>query len=587
MNSRFTDATNGPVSNRNLTRRQFLRFLGSLGAGAAGTVMGVGRGDDALAMAWLAGGKKGAFDPLPAMADDSLVTVPGINTDILVRYGDVINEAGERFGFNNDFIAFFPLIRGKVFPANSVEALEADEALLWVNHETPLGLLMHGNPGPLRGGLPKTAEQVREEQLAVGGSIIRIVRDPKDKRWRFGGKHPLNRRISALTEIPFAGGVSIAGGKVATGTFGNCAGGVTPWGTVLTCEENYREFYGDLDVSYEFKPGADWRKQVKLPEWEHSWTPHAFHHPWHYGWVVEIDPLTGRGRKLVAMGRADRECATVTTARDGRAVVYSGDDYRGGCIFKFISKKPGDLSEGDLYAADVERGRWILLSWEKNPVLRKNFRDQTHVLLNARAAGLAAGATAMDRPEDVEIHPLTGAVFIALTNNPDHGNNHGALFKIEESGGDPLALEFTSSTWIAGGKENGFSCPDNLVFDRAGNLYFTTDISKDKLNKGPYQGLGNNGLFVVPVGGPDAGKALRLASAPVEAEFTGPCFSPDEKTLFLSVQHPGEHTQYVDGKPRYSSSWPHDGSGNREPGKPCPAVVALQNLPLVSPAPQS
>jgi hypothetical protein len=112
MISRFTDANNGQGSNRNLTRRQFLRFLGSLGAGAAGTVMGVGRGDDALAMAWLAGGKKGAFDPLPAMADDSLITVPGINTDILVRYGDVINEAGERFGFNNDFIAFFPLIRG-------------------------------------------------------------------------------------------------------------------------------------------------------------------------------------------------------------------------------------------------------------------------------------------------------------------------------------------------------------------------------------------------------------------------------------------------------------------------------------------
>jgi len=573
-----------PRSTKNFNRRQFLQFLGASAFGAAFAGSG---GGSALGMALLGAGKKRSFEPLPAMADDAVVTVAGVDVDILIGYGDIINDAGEKFGFNNDFIAFFPLVRGRVVPVNSVEALEAREALLWVNHETPLGILMHGNPGPLRGGPPKTADQVREEQLAVGGSIIRIVRSTRDNRWRFGGRHVLNRRISALTEIPFAGDVAIAGSKTATGTFGNCAGGVTPWGTVLTCEENYREFYGDLDAGYDFKPGSDWRKHVRLPEWEHSWTPHVFHHPWHYGWVVEVDPLTGRSRKLVAMGRADRECATVTTARDGRAVVYSGDDHRGGCIFKFISRIPGDLSEGDLYAADVDRGRWILLSWEKNPALRRNFRDQTHLLLNARAAGLAAGATAMDRPEDVELHPLTGAVFIALTNNPDRDNHHGSLLKIEEAGGDPLAMEFTASTWIAGGKETGFTCPDNLVFDRTGNLFFTTDVAKDKLHHGPYQGLGNNGLFVVPATGREAGRALRLASAPVEAEFTGPCFSPDEKTLFLSVQHPGEYSQFVDGKPRFSSSWPNNGRDTGADGKPCPALVALQNLPLVGSLPHS
>ncbi|NBQ53558.1 MAG: DUF839 domain-containing protein, partial [Proteobacteria bacterium] len=124
--------------------------------------------------------------------------------------------------------------------------------------------------------------------------------------------------------------------------------------------------------------------------------------------------------------------------------------------------------------------------------------------------------------------------------------------------------------------------PDNLLFDRAGNLLFTTDVAKDKLNKGPYRGMGNNGLFVVPVSGRDSGKALRIASAPVEAEFTGPCFSPDEKTLFLSVQHPGEATPFENGAPRYSSSWPDKVKG----GKPCPALIALQNLPLVGARPQ-
>ena len=142
-------------------------------------------------------------------------------------------------------------------------------------------------------------------------------------------------------------------------------------------------------------------------------------------------------------------------------------------------------------------------------------------------------------------------------------------------------MEFTASTWIAGGKETGFTCPDNLVFDRSGNLYFTTDVAKDKLHHGPYQGLGNNGLFVVPSTGRDAGRALRLASAPVEAEMTGPCFSPDEKTLFLSVQHPGEFSQFVDGKARFSSSWPQDKRDHGADGKPCPALIALQNLPLV------
>ena len=561
-----------------VSRRDFLAFLG-LSSAAAATILA--NPELLSAMVW-----NTDLQSLPPLGDDAVITAPGIDSEILIRYGDIINDAGEAFGFNNDFIAFFPLVRGRLVPQNSTGALAANEALLWVNHETPIGGLMHGNPGPALGGIPKTMAQVREEQLAVGGSVIRIVRDSLKSQWRFGGRHALNRRITALTPIPFAGSgskkVSIGGSDHATGTLANCAGGVTPWGTVLSCEENYHEFYGEFEREYDHRD-SKWGKHVKIPAQNHDWHIHAVHHPFHYGWVVEIDPLTGKSRKLVAMGRAARECATVTTARDGRAVVYSGDDHRGGCIFKFISKKPGDLTDGDLYAADVERGRWILLSWDKNPILRKSFHDQMDVLLHARAAGLAAGATAMDRPEDVELHPLTGSVYISLTNNNDRGNYHGSLLKLEETNSDPLALEFRTTTFLTGGKETGFSSPDNLLFDRAGNLLFTTDVAKDKLHKGPYSGLGNNGLFVVPVKGRDAGKVLRIASAPVEAEFTGPCFSPDEKTLFLSVQHPGEATLFEKGAPRYSSSWPDGVRG----GKPCPALIALQNLPLVGARPQS
>ena len=560
-----------------VSRRDFLLFLGASSVASAAMMA---RPSPLSAMVWAPSLRGKAFAPLPPTSDDDLVTARGIQSQILIRYGDTINDAGEAFGYNNDFIAFFPLMNGRLVPQHSPQALAANEALLWVNHESPCGVLMHGNPGASSGGTPKTAAQIREEQLAVGGSIIRIVRDPKTNQWRFGGRHGLNRRITALTPIPFAGeqsqAISIAGSDHAIGTMANCAGGVTPWGTVLTCEENYQDFYGEVDRK---------SMQVTMAKHHHGWTDHDDHqhHPWHYGWVVEVDPMTGRSHKLIAMGRAAREGATVTKASDGRAVVYSGDDRRGGCVFKFISRKPDDLTTGDLYAADVAGGRWIHLSWEKNPILRKSFRDQMDVLLHARAAGLAAGATPMDRPEDVELHPLTGAIYIALTNNAERGNHHGSLLKIEEFAADPLALEFRSSEFLAGGTGAGFSSPDNLVFDRAGNLLFTTDVSAQAMHDAPHRAFGNNGLFIVPAAGRDAGKALQLASAPNDAELTGPCFSPDETTLFLSVQHPGEATRFENGKPIYSSSWPQGSQG----GKPCPALVALQNLPLVGAPSQS
>lgn len=571
----------------NLSRRQFLNFLGVSSATAV-TVLArptrvlasscVGPGASAAHTGFGAIGKSGLIG-LPPLIEDRLITADGIACDLIIRYGDTINDDGDQFGFNNDFIAFFAIADGKVLPTGSSAARNALEALLWVNHETPIGLLMHGNPGAPSGGTSKTWEQVREEQLAVGGSIIRIVRDRIGGPWRFGGKHPLNRRVSGRTKIPFVGPggrqTVVGDANWARGTLANCAGGVTPWGTVLTCEENYHEFYGELPVGFYFDTDGDWRKQAKLPRRHHDWVHQSNHHPWHYGWVVEIDPLTGTARKLVAMGRAARECATVTLASDGRAVVYSGDDHRGGCIFKFISRSPSDLTDGDLYAADVKNGQWILLSWHSNSHLRRKFKDQMHVLLNARAAGLEAGATPMDRPEDVELHPETGDVYIALTNNPDRENYHGSLLRISEKGKDPLALEFDASTWMSGGPDSGFSSPDNLIFDSSGNLLFTTDVSKDKLNKGPYKGLGNNSLFVVSASGPDAGQPVRVASAPVEAEFTGPCLSSDEGTLFLSVQHPGENTQMSNGRPDYSSSWPDGRPGQ----KPCPALVALRKLP--------
>lgn len=142
---------------------------------------------------------------------------------------------------------------------------------------------------------------------------------------------------------------------------------------------------------------------------------------------------------------------------------------------------------------------------------------------------------------------------------------HGSILKISENNKNYKSLSFTAETFILGGENSGFSCPDNLVFDKNGNLWFTTDISGSVLNKGVYSKFGNNGLFVIPMQGEHAGLAIQMASAPIEAELTGPCFSPDQKTLFLSVQHPGERTKDLNN---LTSNWP---TGNT----PKPSVVTI------------
>jgi secreted PhoX family phosphatase len=178
------------------------------------------------------------------------------------------------------------------------------------------------------------------------------------------------------------------------------------------------------------------------------------------------------------------------------------------------------------------------------------------------------GGTLLDRPEDIDIDPLTGDVYVTLTNNLPKGNVHGSIMKILEDSKDKTSLTFNYDTFLDGGNETGFSCPDNMAFDANGNFWFTSDISGSLINRGPYVPFGNNGLFFVPVTGPDKGQVIQVASAPRDAEFTGPWFSPDGATLFLSVQHPGERSKSLTD---LSSNWP-----NKEGEMPQPAVITLQ-----------
>lgn len=501
-----------------MDRRQFLQFLGV--SGVLATLPGC----------LTTPNSKESLASLPPSLKDELSTLPGIDVKILIRWRDQINTT-QKFGYNNDFIAFHEL-------AN-------DHGILWVNHE-------YVNPVFIN-GYERTKQNIDLERLEVGGSLLEVKKENGD--WKVVPNSKYNRRLDGTTKIPFAWEDKIAGSDHGIGTMGNCAGGKTPWGTILTCEENYDMFWGDRD-STGLKQEDSWLK----------WNSIYPLPPEHYGWVVEVEPKTGKAKKLVSLGRCAHECAAVTKGKKGKIVAYTGDDSNDEHIYKFISDSEDSLEKGKLYVANLEKGQWISLDINDQPVLKEKFKTQTNVQIFAREAAKIVGATPMDRPEDIEFDPLTSHVLITLTNNKPKKNYYGLILKIMEDNNDPASLTFKHDTFLAGGKDHGFACPDNMVFDRTGNLWFTTDMSGNDVNKGPYEGYGNNGLFVFLRSGKHAGEVIRVASAPVDAEFTGPCFSPDHKTLFLSVQHPGE---YSPDTKTPTSKWP-DGD------IPKPVVVTMQ-----------
>lgn len=495
-----------------ISRREFLEFMGrtTLAAGLAPALLSCTHVSRSPTKPTL------PFAPIAPSTKDEIVLADGFHYTRLISWQDKLNQNGLEFGTNNDYTAYFPL-----------NASRPSEGLLWVNHESQDPLFISGwNKGQKR-----HRRDVVREMKSVGGSLLHI--EEKDARWSLVPNSRYNRRLDAFTKIPLISARPIAGTKTATGTLANCAGGVTPWRTILTCEENYDDCFGETvyaDGKVSWRPGSqycEWGEFFKRP-------------PEHYGWVVEVNPLTGSAKKLTALGRFSHESATVVVAGDGRCVVYSGDDHNDECLYKFIADKPGSLEKGELFVADTNNGRWLPLNYSTQPVLQQHFKDQTEVLIRAREAARLVGATLLDRPEDVEIDPKTRAVYVTLTNNKPKKNLHGSIMKIEETNGDHLSLTFKASTFMTGGPGSPFSCPDNMVFDQRGNLWMTNDISDKSLNKDEYVPFGNNSLFYIPLSGPAAGLAYRVATAPVTAEFTGPSFSADGRTLFLSVQHPGE-----------------------------------------------
>lgn len=529
-----------------MERRLFLQFMGR------GTLLASLIGSQFLIQACATADKHyKAGGPLPSLSpntQDTLDLVPGLKSEVLIKWQDKINPEGDFFGSNNDYLAFFP-------------GENEQEAFLWVNHEYVHPLFVSGYHPGSNPGVRKTIAQADIERKNVGGSFLRLHK--KENAWTVDPTSAKNFRVDATTPMSLISDRPIENSKTAIGMTGNCSGGKTPWGTILTCEENYQDFFGNVKFS---KKGTGFKRHVIAASSQMAWDDHYPHAPEHYGWVVEINPKTRECKKLTAMGRFSHEGALVVEAANGRCAVYMGDDSQDEHFYKFIADKKGSLEKGKLYVANTTAGRWELLSLE-NPKLKGQFRDQTDLLIRTREAARLAGGTPLDRPEASAQDPISKSIFLNCTMNKSANRPYGSIMKFSETANDPLSLTFTSEVFLNGGELTGFACPDNLCFDKKGNLWLTTDIADYDVGQGEYKSFGNNGLFFIPLSGPNAGKAFRFAVAPKEAELTGPCFSEDGKTLFLRVQHPGANTNDLKNP---TSHWPEGGKA-----MPRSAVVAI------------
>jgi secreted PhoX family phosphatase len=603
------------------TRRSFIRGVAVAGAStaAASALQAAGVADLVGDSAVAAGAPTpfSSFSAIAPSAADRLEVPDGFRADVLISWGDAFeNTDGTRltYGFNNDFLAFLEL-DGR-----------PDEGLLFVNHEYPAPFFQHGNRDPKT----KTPEQIAIEQESVGNSVVHVRR--VDGLWQVVSPSPYNRRITGAepgceitgplrgTVQQNADGTPVTVGTVAAGSLANCSGGITPWGTTLSCEENYDGYWGDASAfAYGWKhaPGTD----------EYDEKAHA-----HYGWVVEHDPYDASStpRKHTALGRFRHENTAFRHVAGKPFVLYMGDDKAGEGVYKFVSDRqflPGRRAHN---LRILEEGTLYIAKW--SPEGRRRFTSQDE----GKAGGALATATsgtgewvavqtselvdcaallrkrigtaeydlhfATNRPEDVEVDE-DGTVYVSFTNNTGTGvwDYHGSIRKLQEAGGDPTATTFTWSDYADGGPtgrtgegEGGFSSCDNLVFDSANNLWVVTDISSSSLNKDSaahYRYHANNAVFMIPRSGPNAGVAFRFANMPIEAEGTGPYFDADERTLFVNVQHPGEETPSAAGATygdpsTYSSWWPAGSrSDGYNPSLPRPSTVAITRVAADAPDP--
>ena len=564
------------------------------------------------------------FAELPHLYDETHHVADGYAADVLIRWGDpVLADAppfdpdrltpaaqARQFGYNCDFVGYLPL------PAGSTSS---DRGLLCVSHEFTNRELMFRGVGRRS---PLDRRQIDVEMAAHGHSVVEIAK--RDGKWTVVPPGRYNRRIHAGTPMrlsgPAAGHARLRttadpSGTRVLGTIGNCAGGVMPWGTVMIAEENFNGYFGgDPGKTSEAR---NYRRYGLRAKSRYSWSAH--HHrfdlekepnePNRFGWMVEFDPYDPASVpvKRTALGRFKHEGANATVNRDGRIVVYMGDDQHFDYIYKFVSAGRFDpanpaagrdiLNDGTLHAAKFNADGtldWRPLVWGAGPLTPANgFGSQADVLIETRRAADLMGATPMDRPEDIEPNPVTGVVYVMLTNNarrkprqadaanPRGANAHGHIIEMIPPGrgrdadhaastfrwevplmaGDPAKIAQNTRYHTGVTAAGWLSRPDNCAFDSRGRLWIATDGA-------PRAGFAD-GVWATDCEGDGRMLTRHFFAAPRGAEFSGPCFTPDDRSFFGAVQHPAAEKGSNFAKP--STRWPDF----RDDMPPRPSVVAI------------
>ncbi|MFM9872428.1 MAG: PhoX family protein [Fimbriimonadaceae bacterium] len=578
-----------------------------------------------------------AFEGISPSSGKEITLAKGYSHHLVIGWGDAFDATlvavdpekitataqTRAFGYNNDFVGYLPLPFGSE---------NSDHGLLAVNHEYVNPELMFDIQGDFK---KLTKDQIDVCLEAVGFGVVEIKLT--DKKWHPVVASQFNKRYSATTKMEFTGpargdsrlktSVSKDGISV-IGTLANCSAGKTPWGTVLSGEENFQDLFAHAAYTSKTDVRSAERYGIGKGASQYSWerfydrfdVSKEPNEPYHFGWVVEIDPFdpSWTPKKRTALGRFRHEAATTHVAKSGQVVMYSGDDSRFEYVYKFVSRDRYDakdrkanrdlMDHGTLYVAkfnDDGSGEWLPLVFGKGPLTQENgFESQGDVVIDARIAADLLGATKMDRPEDIEVNPVNNKVYVVCTNNTDRGkegkegpttmnprndNKHGHIVEIVEGGGnDHTATTFEwelflvcgdpedESTYYAGypkEKVSPISSPDNVCFDRFGNMWISTDGQEKTLKT-------RDGFFAVPTEGPERGSLRQFMASVPGSEVCGPEFTPDGTTAFLAIQHPIEGTLF--GK--WEESWPEAGKIAR------PGVIAIRadnGAPIGSPETQT